>query len=155
MIQTMIAIRQACPEDATALLGLIVEALEEDRIRHGLGYPVPSLEWLQTSLGFRQSRFQGGFGLVGVIDSQIIGFAFYSWVWRTYAPAIYIDDLFVKPDYRNLGFGKQLLRAALQLAKSAGARQAYQNVDAQRLYKAEGAKPIEEVETSFAYMWSL
>ena len=156
----MMTIRQACPEDATALLGLIAEALDEDRIRHGPGNPVPSLAELQISLGFRQSQFQGGLELVAVIDTQIIGFVFYSWVWRTYAPAIYIDDLFVKSDYRNRGFGKQLLHAALQRAKSAGARQAYlfvdvQNVDAQRLYKTEGAKSIEEGETNLAYMWSL
>ena len=156
----MITIRQASPEDATALLGLIIEALEEDKARHGPGNPAPSLEALQTSLGFRQSRFQGGCGLVAALNGGIIGFAYYSWVWRTYAPAIYIDDLYVKPDHRNRGFGRKLLHAALRQAKSEGALQAYlfvdvQNVDAQRLYKALGAKSIEDGETNFAYMWSL
>ena len=156
----MITIRHASPDDATALLGLVIEALEEDEARHGPGNPAPSLEALQTSLGFRQSGFQGGFGLVAALNGGIIGFAYYSWVWRTYAPAIYIDDLYVRPDHRNQGFGRKLLGAALQQAKSEGARQAYlfvdmQNADAQRLYKALGAKSIEDGETNFAYMWSL
>ena len=50
--------------------------------------------------------------------SEIVGFAtyfsaYYSWTGR----AIYLDDLYVKPSFRNAQVGKNLLDAVINIAK--------------------------------------
>lgn len=56
---------------------------------------------------------------VAVLDNTIVGFAtffpaYYSWSGK----AIYLDDLYVLPEHRKQGIGKQLLQAVIQQAQA-------------------------------------
>ncbi len=51
-------------------------------------------------------------------DGEIIGmalffFAYYTWVGKS----LYLDDLYVKPEYRGRGVGRSLLEKVLEFAK--------------------------------------
>lgn len=51
-------------------------------------------------------------------DQEIIGFASFYFVYNSWSgKGLYLDDLYVKDEFRKLGAGKQLLEAVIQLAK--------------------------------------
>jgi GNAT superfamily N-acetyltransferase len=56
--------------------------------------------------------------LIAEWDNNPAGFALYYYNFSTFLgkPGIYLEDLFVKPDYRGLGIGKSLLRELARLA---------------------------------------
>lgn len=65
------------------------------------------------------SKFSAGFAktlLLSDPDGSIVGMAlyFYSYSTWTGVPGIYLEDLYVKPDYRKKGYGKALLKALAQ-----------------------------------------
>lgn len=51
-----------------------------------------------------------------------VGFAVFYFTYSTFAglPGLYLEDLFVKPEARGLGIGRQLLRYLAKLAKEKG-----------------------------------
>lgn len=71
---------------------------------------------------------------------------FSTWEGR---PGIYLEDLFVRPQYRGEGYGKALLAALARLARERGcARLEWAvldwNAPAIRFYRALGAVPMDE-----------
>ena len=55
---------------------------------------------------------------VAEVDGEIVGmalyfFAYYTWVGKS----LYLDDLYVKPEYRGLNIGKALLEKIIEVAK--------------------------------------
>ena len=98
-------IRTATREDVPAILQLIRElatyerepeaavATAEDLLRDGFGarplFHVELAEW----------------------EGQVAGFAFYFFNYSTWQgrPGLYLEDLFVRPEYRGRGIGKALL----------------------------------------------
>lgn len=71
---------------------------------------------------------------------------FSTWEGR---PGIYLEDLFVRPQYRGEGYGKALLAALARLARERGcARLEWAVLDwnepAIRFYRALGAVPMDE-----------
>lgn len=83
--------------------------------------------------------------LVAEAEGQVIGISLYyprysTWNGRCY----YLEDLYVKPEFRGQGVGLKLLRATAEEAKQAGAgRLDWQvldwNTDAVRFYERIGA----------------
>lgn len=61
------------------------------------------------------------FCVLAFLDDAPVGFALYFFNYSTFLakPGLYLEDLFVLPEYRGRGFGKALL---LHLAKLANAR---------------------------------
>lgn len=78
--------------------------------------------------------------LVACSHTDIVGMAlFYSTFSTWKGKTLYLEDFYVKPEFRNLGIGQQLFDAFVQEAKETGARQAkWQvldwNTEAQRFY---------------------
>ena len=105
-------IRTATPEDIPQILTFIralaayerepdaVTATEGDLLRDGFG-PNPFY-----------------FCLIAEIDGQPAGFAFYFFNYSTWMgrPGLYLEDLFVHPDFRGLGIGKALLQEVAAIA---------------------------------------
>ena len=54
-------------------------------------------------------------------DSGIIGYAAYFFCYFTWTgKAMYMDDLYVKPDYRGTGVGSSLINQVINYAKESG-----------------------------------
>lgn len=89
--------------------------------------------------------------LIALSGEQIIGFAtfffsYYSWTGK----AIYLDDLYVNPDFRGKGIGSELFDKVLEYGKEEGCiKMKWQvsnwNNKAQEFYKSRGAN-IDDVE---------
>src|SRR5262249_11985114 len=84
-------------------------------------------------------------------DGKAIGFALYFHNFSTFLArrGVYLEDLFVKPEYRNRGVGRALLRRLARIAVDRGCGRFEWavldwNVNAIRFYEGLGAKPIKE-----------
>ena len=84
-------------------------------------------------------------------DGESAGFALYFHNFSTWAgkPGIWLEDLFVRPDFRGAGYGKALLSELARLAVERGcARLEWSVLDwnepSIRFYKALGATPMDE-----------
>jgi GNAT superfamily N-acetyltransferase len=80
-----------------------------------------------------------------------VGFAVFYFTYSTFAglPGLYLEDLFVKPEARGLGIGRQLLRYLARLAKEHGCwgiewAVLRWNETAIGFYRKLGAVPIED-----------
>jgi GNAT superfamily N-acetyltransferase len=111
-----ITIRQATQEDVPQILDFIcglaayerepdaVTATEADLLRDGFG-PSPIF-----------------FCLMAEQDGAPAGFAFYFFSYSTWLgrPGLYLEDLFVYPEFRGLGIGKALLQRVAAIAVEKG-----------------------------------
>ena len=99
--------------------------------------------------GFGSNPFY--FCLIAEHEGQPAGFAFYFFDYSTWLgrPGIYLEDLFVHPEFRGLGIGKALLKqvAAIALEKNC-ARLKWSvldwNTPAIDFYRAMGAEFMDE-----------
>jgi GNAT superfamily N-acetyltransferase len=105
-------IRPATPADVPLILDFVralavyerapdaVVATEADLLRDGFG-PNPFY-----------------FCLIAEQDGQPAGFAFYFFDYSTWLgrPGIYLEDIFVHPEFRGLGIGKALLKKVASIA---------------------------------------
>jgi GNAT superfamily N-acetyltransferase len=138
-------IRPATPADIPQILAFIralaayerepdaVTATEEDLLNHGFG-PNPFY-----------------FCLIADHDGQPAGFAFYFFNYSTWKgrPGLYLEDLFVQPEYRGLGIGKALLERVAAVAVENGCpRLQWEvldwNTPAIDFYRAMGAEFLDE-----------
>jgi GNAT superfamily N-acetyltransferase len=88
--------------------------------------------------------------VIAEVDGQPAGFALFFFNYSTFLaqPGLYLEDLFVKPEFRGAGTGKALL---LHLAKIANARGCGRmewsvldwNEPAKGFYRKLGAVPLE------------
>jgi GNAT superfamily N-acetyltransferase len=106
-------IREATINDATVILALIKDLAEYEHLSH---------EVKATEEDIRQSLFGDrpvAEALIGELDSIPISFALFFYNFSTFLgkPGIYLEDLYVKPDYRSNGFGRRMLAHIARLAK--------------------------------------
>ncbi|MFZ0061155.1 MAG: GNAT family N-acetyltransferase [Pyrinomonadaceae bacterium] len=80
-----------------------------------------------------------------------VGFALYYFSYSTFAglPGLYLEDLFVKPDFRGQGLGHALLQHLAKLAKDRGCWRIewavlHWNQSAIRFYEKLGAIPMND-----------
>jgi GNAT superfamily N-acetyltransferase len=85
--------------------------------------------------------------LMGESDGQAAGFALYFFNYSTWMgrPGIYLEDIFVLPEFRGLGIGKALLRQVAAIAVEQGCpRLQWEvldwNTPAIEFYRAMGAE---------------
>ncbi len=109
-------IRTAEPADAPLILGFIralaayerepdaVDATEEDLLRYGFG-PQPFFQCL-----------------IAEWHGKPAGFALYFYDFSTWIgkPGLYLEDLFVHPEFRGNGIGKALLKHLARIAVEKG-----------------------------------
>jgi GNAT superfamily N-acetyltransferase len=139
------SIRAARPDDVELLVNLVHElavyeklgdqaqARPDDFRRHLFG-PRPAAEAALAEVG-----------------GQPVGFALWFITFSTFRgqPGLYLEDLFVKPDYRGRGIGKGLLGFLAKLAVERGfGRLEWAvlnwNEPAIGFYKSVGARPMDE-----------
>jgi GNAT superfamily N-acetyltransferase len=111
------AIRFATGRDAAALVGLLVSQLRD----HGIATPADDVAHTVAALLARPHR--AGF-LIACDGARPIGVAAVSFGWPIEhgGRGAWLEELYVVPDARERGVGTQLLEAALDLARTRGAR---------------------------------
>ncbi|MBO2450337.1 GNAT family N-acetyltransferase [Actinomadura barringtoniae] len=138
-------IRPATPDDVPTIYRLVHELADYER--------APD-EVKATEDDFRNALFgpePKTFAHVAVHEGEVVGFAlwflsFSTWLGRH---GIYLEDLFVSPDVRGNGYGKQLLAELARIAKERGyGRVEWSvlnwNTPAIGFYKSLGARPQDE-----------
>ena len=106
-----------------------------------------------TEEGLRKSLFENKIAetIICEYDGQPVGFALFFHNFSTFMgkPGIYIEDIFVKPEYRGKGLGKLMLRfiARLAVERDCGRLEwacLDWNVGSIAFYKSHGAEPLSE-----------
>ena len=110
-----IAYRRAVPGDEGKILSFIQALAEYENLSHEV-VATPELlrQWI-----FEKGRAQVLFALDG---EKEVGFALYFYNFSTFLgrAGIYLEDLFVLPDYRGKGYGKGLLKQLAAIAVEEG-----------------------------------
>lgn len=138
-------IREATPADVPLILDFIRGLAEYERLAHLV---VATEESLRQSL-FGDRRIAEV--LLAFHHSQPAGFALFFHNYSTFLaqPGIYLEDLFVKPESRDLGVGRALLEQIVALARQRNCGRVEWSVldwndPAIGFYKKLGAVPLDE-----------
>ncbi|KAF9164142.1 hypothetical protein DFQ27_009217 [Actinomortierella ambigua] len=149
----IIDIQPATPKDVPLILDFIKSLAEYERLSHQV---VATEEILHQSLFGAERRYAEVIIAYYQDDDKYkekvpAGFALFFHNFSTFLgrPGLYLEDLFVKPEFRGTGIGKRLL---IQLATLAKERQCgrYEwvvldwNEPSRKFYEALGAEPHAE-----------
>jgi len=139
-----LAIRAALEEDAPLILQLIKELAEYEKLSHEV---VATEDSLRRAL-FGQRRFAEA--LIGEVEGEPAGFALFFHNFSTFLgrPGIYLEDLYVRPEFRGSGLGRALLAYLARLALERGCGRLEWSVldwnePAIEFYKSVGAAPVD------------
>ena len=102
---------RALPQDCQVILELIKDLAEYEKAPHEVKATVKDLE--ATLFSSQPSAFCD---LVKV-DGETVGFAIWFLNYSTWQGkyGIYLEDLFIKPEFRGVGYGKALLKHLAKL----------------------------------------
>lgn len=106
-------IRQARIEDVSLILSFIKELAEYEKLSHEV---VATEDLLRETLFGEKAQAEVIFG---TLNEQPASFALYFHNFSTFLgrPGIYLEDLFVKPEFRGKGLGQKMLTYLAHLAK--------------------------------------
>jgi len=142
---THLNIRPAIIDDCPLVLRFIRELADYEQLLHEVIADVPTLE--QSLFGDTQHAE------VVIAESQDIpvGFALFFHNYSTFLarPGLYLEDLYIQPEMRGKGFGRQLLSylAALALKRNCGRLEWWVldwNQPAKDFYQSVGAEPMDD-----------
>ncbi len=138
-------IREATPEDVALILGFITSLAIYEKAEH---------EVLASESDIRESLFGDdatAYGLICSINDTPIGFAVYFFNYSTWLgkPGLYLEDLYIEPEYRSSGAGKALLKYLAKTAVTKGCGRFEWsvldwNTPARSFYESLGAQPQDE-----------
>lgn len=137
-------IRPAKESECGIILGFIKELAEYEKLLH----EVQATEEMILENIFRKRIAEVVFA---ELNGRPVGFALFFHNFSTFIgkPGIYLEDLYVKPEYRGKGCGKKLLIYLAKLAKVRGCGRFEWavldwNKKAISFYKSLGARPMDE-----------
>ena len=109
---TNLIVRFAQPGDVITLFKLIQGLAEYEKLSHAV---IGNAEALKDHL-FGSPKYVDA--IIAEIDGQAVGFAIFFHNYSTFLtkPGIYLEDIFVSPEYRRQGIGKALLTKVAQIA---------------------------------------
>jgi GNAT superfamily N-acetyltransferase len=138
-------IREATESDVPLILQFIKDLAEYERMAHLV---VATEEQLRSTL-FGTVRLAEV--LIGSEDGVPAGFAIFFHNYSTFLaqPGVYLEDLFVKPEFRGRGYGKALLIRLAQIARDRNCGRVEWavlnwNTPSIEFYKSLGARPLED-----------
>jgi GNAT superfamily N-acetyltransferase len=140
---TEIRVREAIPDDVPLILSLIKELAEYERLSHEVVATEDSLkEWLFGERPVAEV-------LIGEYGEQPAGFALYFHNFSTFLgkPGIYLEDLYVRSEFRRAGLGLALLVRLAGIARERGCgRMEWSVLDwnepSIKFYESLGASPV-------------
>lgn len=140
-------VREAKEEDTKAILNLIIELAAYEKMENLV---TATEEILKDSL-FHQGVAKT---LIAEFEGRPIGYAIYFFNFSTFngKAGIYLEDIYVKPDFRGMGYGKALLgTVAGEAAKRGCPRMEWSclnwNKPSITFYESLGAKHLDEWRT--------
>lgn len=140
-----INIRAATPDDAGLILYFIRELAIYERAEHEV---VTDEAGIKESIFGPQSTVSA---LICLLDDKPVGFAVYFFNYSTWLGkrGLFLEDLYVSPDFRGLGAGKALLHYLAREAVAKGCGRFEWNVldwntPAIEFYESLGARPQSE-----------
>ncbi|MBD2101067.1 GNAT family N-acetyltransferase [Leptolyngbya sp. FACHB-261] len=109
-------LRPATPDDTETIFHLIKALAAYEKLSHEV---TGSLTQLHEHLFGARAYIEV---ILAEVEGKSVGFALFFHNYSTFltAPGIYLEDLFVEPEYRGLGLGKALLTHLAQLAVERG-----------------------------------
>lgn len=138
-------IRHARKEDCPLILGFIQELADYEKLSHEVVATVATLE--ETLFG-DQAYAQV---LIAEYQEKAVGYALFFHNFSTFTgrPGIYLEDLYVQPQFRGEGFGKSLLSYLAKLAVEKNCTRVEWSVldwnePSIQFYRAIGATPMDE-----------
>jgi GNAT superfamily N-acetyltransferase len=142
---TPFRIESATEDDVGLILHLIKELAAYEKLAH---------EVVATEGNLRESLFgpqPAAEVLIGYAGNEPAGFAIFFQTFSTFVgrPGMYLEDLFVFPEWRGRGLGRALLVHLARIAVDRGyGRMEWSVLDwnelALRVYRALGARPMDE-----------
>jgi GNAT superfamily N-acetyltransferase len=140
-----VTVRRVRPDDVPTVLGLVRELAAYEKAEH---------EALMTADQLHTALFGPApalFGHVALAGEEIAGFALWFLNFSTWrgTHGVHLEDLFVSPEHRGTGLGRELLRTLAQECVDRGfSRLEWSvldwNTPSIEFYRAAGAVPMEE-----------
>lgn len=142
---TPFTISSATAKDLSHLLAMIRELAEFERLTHELEVTADSLR----SALFGERRVAAA--LLARVDGAPAGYAVYYHTFSTFVgrPGIFLEDVYVRPEFRKRGIGRALLEAVAKIGMEIGGGRfewiaLRWNENAFRFYRSLGAKVMDE-----------
>lgn len=140
-----LTVREAHPDDVTTILELVQELADFEKLGD---------EMIATEADYQESLFgekPAAEALVAELKGQIIGYAIFFSTFSTFIgrAGLWLEDLYVRPEFRRLGIGRKLLKAGGEMASLRGSGR-YEwcvldwNQNAIDLYEQMGGKIMKE-----------
>ena len=112
MTDALVTIRPATADDVPLIRALIAELAKYERMADAA---------VATDEGLREQLFgaqPGAEVLIGEVDGEPAGFALFFHNFSTFLGkrGLYLEDLFVRPDFRGVGLGKHLMATLARIA---------------------------------------
>lgn len=138
-------IEPATVDDTPLLLKFIKGLAEYEGLEH---------EVIATEEGLRKAMFgarPSAEAIIGHNGDEAVGFALFFYTFSTFlgSPSLYLEDLFVLPEWRGKGLGRQLLSHLARIALDRGCQRMEWSVldwnePSIRFYRGLGAIPQDE-----------
>ncbi len=105
-------IRRAVREDCPAMMGLVNELAAYERAPEEV--TVDLAHFMDSGFGERPVWW----AFVAEVDGLVVGFALYYIRYSTWkGQRMYLEDLYIKPDYRRMGIGDGFMQVLIEEAK--------------------------------------
>ena len=113
------AVRAATPDDAPLIVDLIRGLADYEKM---LDQMETTEERIRASLFPPEGQPPDAYCVIGEVNGVPAGFALYFFNFSTFLarPGLYLEDLFVKSEYRGQGLGKALLLHLARVAVQRG-----------------------------------
>jgi hypothetical protein len=109
-------IEPATERDLPAIEHLVRQLARYEKLEHAM---------VASQNDFREALFgaeRNAHALMAFVEDAAVGFALYFYNFSTFAGkrGIYLEDIFVEPEYRGRGIGSALLKRLARIAKEQG-----------------------------------
>ncbi len=144
LILNNLNITKASRKDALDIYNCIIGLAEYEKMSDQVDVTVPELEHALFDLHEAEV-------LLAKVNDKTIGFALYFFNFSTFKgkKGLYLEDLFIFPSHRKLGYGKQMFQKLIEIANHEKCRRMEWvcldwNQSAIDFYLSLGAKPLKD-----------